>query len=64
MFKCLKNLNKLAQSADLLGWKIDILSNYEGVIITFEDDSEEYYTLEELEKAYLEAVKAFKESLN
>lgn len=64
MFKCQENLNKLAQSADLLSWKIDILSNNEGVIITFEDGSEEYYTLEELEKAYLEAVKAFKESLN
>lgn len=64
MFKCQENLNKLAQTADLLGWKIDILSSNEGVIITFEDGSEEYYTLEELEKAYLEAVKAFKESLN
>ncbi|QIC46250.1 hypothetical protein GAG94_03370 [Lysinibacillus sphaericus] len=64
MFKCQENLNKLAQTADLLGWKINILSNNEGVIITFDDDSEEYYTLDELEKAYIEAVKAFKESLN
>lgn len=64
MFKCEENLNKLAQTADLLGWKIDILSNNEGVIITFEDDYEEYYTLDELEKSYLKVVKAFKESLN
>lgn len=64
MFKCQENLNKLAQTAYLLGWKIIILSSKEGVIIIFEDGSEEYYTLDELEKAYLKAVKAFKESLN
>ncbi len=64
MFKCQENLNKLAQTADLLGWKIIILSSNEGVIIIFEDGSEEYYTLDELEKAYLKAVKVFKESLN
>lgn len=64
MFKSAENLNKLAQTAELLGWKIDMLSSNEGVIITFEDGFEEYYTLYELEKAYLEAVKAFKESLN
>jgi|GEM_PF-2268986 len=64
MFKCQENLNKLAQTADLLGWKINILSSNEGVITTFDDGSEEYYTLDELEKAYLKAVKAFRESLN
>lgn len=64
MFKCQENLNKLTQTADLLGWKIIILSSNEGVIIIFEDGSEEYYTLDELEKAYLKAVKVFKESLN
>ncbi|MBG9689453.1 hypothetical protein ABD91_00735 [Lysinibacillus sphaericus] len=64
MFKCQENLNKLTQTADLLGWKIIILSSNEGVIIIFEDGSEEYYTLDELEKVYLKAVKVFKESLN
>lgn len=64
MFKNAENLSKLSQTADLLGWKVIILSSNEGVIIIFEDDSEEYYTLDELEKAYLKAVKAFKESLN